>query len=162
ARQALSGYPELLVAGNGDVLSLRAHTMDLIRAADPTMLFGNDMSTLAGQIDPALLATREFGGLISVFAIAALALSIMGIYGVVAFGVARRTREIGIRIALGGTAGDVMRVVVRDGAKFVVAGLVLGLILSTGLGRLLRSYLFGVSPLDPVTYVGAAAVFGVV
>jgi ABC-type antimicrobial peptide transport system permease subunit len=91
-----------------------------------------------------------------------LVLSIIGIYGVVAFGVARRTREIGIRIALGGTPRDVMRVVVLDGVRFVAIGIAIGLVLSAGLGRLMKAFLFGVSPLDPITYAGGAAVFALV
>jgi putative ABC transport system permease protein len=161
-RQAMSGYPELLATGNGDVAALRSHVVELVRAADPAMSFGHDMATLAGQVDPALLVTCIYGGLIGVFAVAALALSIMGIYGVVAFGVARRTREIGIRIALGGRPGDVMRVVVRDGARAVIVGVGVGLVLSAGLGRLLRTLLFGVSSLDPLTYAAAAVVFSLV
>ena len=161
-RQALSGYPELLITGRGDVAALRTHVVDLVRAADPEMDFGHDMRTLADQVDPALLVTRIFGGLIGVFAIAALALSIMGIYGVVAFGVTRRTREIGIRIALGGSHSDIMRVVVRDATRAVLLGIAIGLVLSAGLGRLLRLFLFGVSPLDPITFAGAAIVFALV
>jgi ABC-type antimicrobial peptide transport system permease subunit len=120
------------------------------------------MTTLAGQVDPALLETRIFGGLIGLFALAALVLSIIGIYGVVAFGVARRTREIGIRIALGGTPRDVMRVVMTDGMRFVAIGLAIGLVLSAGLGRTIKAFLFGVSPLDPITYAGGAATFALV
>jgi ABC-type antimicrobial peptide transport system permease subunit len=136
--------------------------VDLVRSADPAMPFFHDMTTLAGQVDPALLETRIFGGLIGLFALAALVLSIIGIYGVVAFGVARRTREIGIRIALGGTPRDVMRVVVLDGVRFVAIGIAIGLVLSAGLGRLMKAFLFGVSPLDPITYAGGAAVFALV
>jgi len=161
-RQALSGYPEILITGGGDILALRSHVADLVRAADPAMDLINDTPTLADHVDPALLVTRVFGGLIGVFAIAALALSIMGIYGVVAFGVARRTREIGIRIALGARRSEIMRVVVRDGARAVAFGVGFGLLLSAGLGRLLRLFLFGVSPLDPLTYAGAAITFAIV
>jgi len=161
-RQALSGYPELLVTGGGDIAALRSHVVDLVRTVDPSVMFAHDMATLADQNAQALMITRIFGGLIGIFAVAALALSIMGIYGVVAFGVARRVREIGIRIALGGRPADVMRIVVRDGARAVFIGVAFGLVLSAGLGRMLRVFLFGVSPLDPATYLGAAAVFTLV
>jgi putative ABC transport system permease protein len=161
-RQAFSGYPELLATGGGDIQALRSHIVDLVRSADPAMPFMHDMTTLAGQVDPALLETRIFGGLIGLFALAALVLSIIGIYGVVAFGVARRTREIGIRIALGGTPRDVMRVVMTDGMRFVAIGLAIGLLLSAGLGRTIKAFLFGVSPLDPITYASGAATFALV
>ncbi len=162
ARQAFSGYPEILATGRGDVQALHAHIVDFVRAADPTMVLLRDTPTLADQVDPALFETRVFGGLIGVFAVSGLFLSVIGIYGVVAFGVARRTREIGIRLALGGTPGDVMRVVMGDGARFVVVGIGLGLLLSTAFGRLIRIVLFGVSPLDPVAYAGVAALFALV
>jgi predicted permease len=161
-RQAFAGYPEILSTGRGDVRALYAHAVDFMRAADPTMVSFRDGRTLADQIDPALLETRVFGGLIAVFAVSGLFLSVIGIYGVVAFGVARRTREIGIRIALGGTPRDVMRVVMTDGARFVAVGIGVGLLLSTGIGRLIKVVLFGVSPLDPVTYAAVVAIFALV
>jgi putative ABC transport system permease protein len=161
-RQAFTGYPEILVTGHGDVLALRSHVVDFVRAADPSMLMLDRETTLASQADQDLLVTRVFGGLIGVFAVSALLLSVIGIYGVVAFGVARRTREIGIRIALGGTSRDVMRVIVGDGIRFVAVGLAFGLLLSLALGRVVKLFLFDVSPLDPVAYAGVVAVFAVV
>jgi putative ABC transport system permease protein len=161
-RQAFSGYPQILVTGRGDVIALRSHVVDLVRSADPAMILFDNETTLANQADQALLVTRVFGGLIGVFAVSGLLLSIVGIYGVVAFGVARRTREIGIRIALGGTSADVMRVVMTDGARFVTLGIALGLLLSTAFGRLINVFLFGVSSLDPVAYAAVVATFALV
>ena len=158
-RQAFSAYPEILLTGRGDVLTLRARLVDLIRAADPTLILIRDL-TLASQFDEAMLVTRVFGGLIGVFALSALALSVIGIYGVVAFGIAQRTREIGIRIALGGTPGDVMRVIVKDGLRFVTVGLAVGVLLAAGLGRLVKTFLYGVSPLDPIAYATVCLMFG--
>ena len=160
-RQALSAYPEILLTGRGDVLALRARLADLIRAADPSLILIRDL-TLASQFDEAMLVTRVFGGLIGVFALSALALSIIGIYGVVAFGIAQRTREIGIRIALGGTPGDVMRVIVKEGLRFVTVGLAVGLLLAAGVGRLVKTFLYGVSPLDPIAYATVCLAFGAV
>jgi predicted permease len=160
-RQALTGYPKILATGRGDALALHARLVDLIHALDPPMQMFRDV-TLASQLDPALMETRVFGGLVGVFAASALALSIIGIYGVIAFGVAQRTRELGIRLALGGTPREVMRMVVVDGLRFVGVGLVLGLLLSTALGRLEKSFLFGVSTLDPLAYAAVCALFGIV
>ena len=116
SRQAESSCPEILATGPGDVLALRSRIVGLVRAADPSMLLLRDV-TLASQLDEAFLVTRVFGGLILAFALSALVLSVVGIYGVVAFGISRRTREIGVRIALGGTVRDVIRLVVpRCGA----------------------------------------------
>jgi putative ABC transport system permease protein len=135
--------------------------VDAVRAADPSLILSR-AATLASQFDAPRLETRIFGGLIGVFAAVALILSIIGIYGVVAFGVARRTRELGIRIALGGTSRDVMRVVVLGGLRFVGIGIGIGLLLAVALGRVLKLFLFGVSPLDPVAYVAVALLFGAV
>ena len=82
-----------------------------------------------------------------------------GIYGIVAYGIAQRTREIGIRLALGGTGGAVLRLVLREALKFTTAGLIAGLILSLGTGRVLRVLLFGVSATDPLTYSLVCVVF---
>jgi len=160
-RQGELGYPEILATGAGDALALHGHIVDLVRAADPSLLLLRDV-TLASQFDEAFLVTRVFGGLIGVFAISALALSVIGIYGVVAFGVARRTREIGIRIALGGTIRDVMRIIMVDGLRFVGIGIAIGLALAVALGRLVRTFLFGVSSLDPVAYAAVCVLFGAV
>jgi predicted permease len=82
-----------------------------------------------------------------------LILASVGVYGVVSFAAVQRTREIGIRMALGGTARDVMRLVLRQGARMVVAGLVVGLLAAWALTRVMGRLLFGVSPSDPLTYV---------
>jgi len=161
ARQAEIAYPEILATGNGDPLTVRGRVVDAVRAADPSLILSR-AATLASQFDAPRLETRIFGGLIGVFAAVALILSIIGIYGVVAFGVARRTRELGIRIALGGTSRDVMRVVVLGGLRFVGIGIGIGLLLAVALGRVLKLFLFGVSPLDPVAYVAVALLFGAV
>jgi ABC-type antimicrobial peptide transport system permease subunit len=81
-----------------------------------------------------------------------LVLASVGVYGVVSFTAVQRTREIGIRMALGGTARDVMRLVLRQGARMVIAGLLVGLLAAWGLTRVMGRLLFGVSPSDPLTY----------
>ena len=81
-----------------------------------------------------------------------LILASVGVYGVVSFTAVQRTREIGIRMALGGTARDVMRLVLRQGARMVIAGLFVGLLTAWGLTRVMGRLLFGVSPSDPLTY----------
>jgi putative ABC transport system permease protein len=111
------------------------------------------------QVVAADTATRRFAMLLQLlFAIVALALSAVGLYGVLAFTVARRTGEIGIRMALGATRADIRRMVVGQGMGLVVIALALGMIGALATGRLLASLLFGVSPGDPLTY---AVVLGV-
>jgi predicted permease len=96
--------------------------------------------------------------LFSTFAALALLLASIGIYGLKAYEVARRTREIGIRMALGATGADVTRLVVREGARTTAIGLIVGLLLAVGLGRLMSSLLYEVSPADPATLAIAVAV----
>jgi putative ABC transport system permease protein len=104
-------------------------------------------------------ATRRFAMLLQLlFALMALALSAVGLYGVLAFTVARRTGEIGIRMALGATGADIRRMVVGQGMGLVAIALALGVIGALATGRVLGSLLFGISPRDPVTY---AVVLGV-
>ena len=96
--------------------------------------------------------------LVGAFATLALALATIGVYGVVAYGVAQRTREIGVRVALGARRGDVLRLIGGQGMFVVLIGLALGLASSVLLTRLLEGMLYEIQPLDPVTYIVAAAV----
>jgi putative ABC transport system permease protein len=91
------------------------------------------------------------------FALLALLLAVAGVYGVKSFVVARRTREIGIRMALGATTGQVLWMILREGMRLTAIGLALGCVLALGAGQLLRSMLFGVSAADPVS-LGVALV----
>jgi putative ABC transport system permease protein len=80
----------------------------------------------------------------------------VGIYGVISYSVSQRTHEIGVRTALGADAPAVLRLVVRQGLSLALIGIVIGLAASLGLTRFLQSLLFGVKPMDPVTFVAAA------
>jgi predicted permease len=97
--------------------------------------------------------SRFYGQMFTVFAIVALLLASLGIYGVVAFLVAQRTREIGVRLALGAATADVLRLVVRSGLGLTVIGVVLGLVGAVAMTGVLRTLLYGVSPTDPLTFV---------
>jgi ABC-type lipoprotein release transport system permease subunit len=109
------------------------------------------------QIFSSSLDKRRFSLVIfSVFAAVALALAVMGVYGVMAYAVAERAKEIGVRMALGARAGDVLRLVMAQGGKLIAAGATLGAIGSLLLTRLLASLLYGVSPTDPATFAGVA------
>ena len=103
------------------------------------------------------VAARRFSMiLLSAFAALALVLAAVGIYGVISYSVAQRTREVGIRMALGAQTTDVLKLVVRDGLKLVVIGVVLGLVGAVMLTRLMSTLLFGVTPTDIVTYTTVA------
>jgi ABC-type antimicrobial peptide transport system permease subunit len=90
----------------------------------------------------------------------ALLLGVIGIYGVISYAVSQRRREIGIRLALGAARGELRAMFVRHGALLFGAGAVIGLAASAGVTRMLRSLLFGVSPLDPATYLAVPLVLG--
>jgi ABC-type antimicrobial peptide transport system permease subunit len=109
------------------------------------------------QILSASLNGRRFNLLlVGVFAGAALLLAMAGIYGVLAYSVARRTREIGVRIALGATTANVLKLILKQAARTALIGLGIGLIVSLMLTRTMRSLLFGVTPGDPLTLASVA------
>ena len=94
--------------------------------------------------------------LLGTFAVVALVLSTVGLYGVISYAVTQRTREIGVRVALGAPASAVTKLVVGDGLRLSAIGLVIGLAGATGASRVLGSMLYGLSPVDPVTYSAIA------
>jgi ABC-type antimicrobial peptide transport system permease subunit len=109
------------------------------------------------QIKATMSGERIFAQLTSGFGILALVLACIGIYGIMAYTVARRTSEIGIRMALGAQAEEVLRMVLREASWMAVAGVTLGLCGSLWLSRSLSAMLYGLKPSDPVTLAGAAA-----
>jgi ABC-type antimicrobial peptide transport system permease subunit len=96
------------------------------------------------------------------FSLASLLLAAIGVYGVLAYSVTQRTREIGVRIALGAEPLTITRMVVASGARMVMIGAAAGLVAALALSGLMRSLLFGIGPRDPLTFVAAPAVFVVV
>ncbi len=116
--------------------------------------------TLDGLSTIALLPQRVAGGIAGALGVVALLIAGLGVYGVTAYSVTRRTRELGIRVALGATPRDVLRLVFRQGAVLTASGLAVGLLLALASTQLLASLLFGVGAADPVTFGLAALVFG--
>jgi putative ABC transport system permease protein len=98
----------------------------------------------------------------SFFAAAALLLASIGIYGVMAYSVSRRTTEIGIRLALGASGGQILAMVMRQGMALVLAGILSGIVLVGALGRALSSLLYGISAWSPVVYLGVALLLSLV
>jgi ABC-type antimicrobial peptide transport system permease subunit len=116
-------------------------------------------ATLTEYVDRSLGAERLMMRLSSFFAVVASLLACIGLYGVLAYQVAQRTPEIGVRMALGATRHRIMRLVLGETLSQVVTGLLLGLALTLGAARLLSSLLYGLTPYDPPTIVLAVALF---
>ncbi len=112
--------------------------------------------TMEQVLSESLARRRLYMILLGVFAAAALLLAGVGIYGMVSYSVSRRIREMGIRIAIGAERGDVLRLVLGQGAKVALLGIVIGIAVALGLTRLMTSLLFGVSATDPLTFAGVA------
>jgi ABC-type antimicrobial peptide transport system permease subunit len=112
-----------------------------------------ELQTLSGVLAGSLFAARIGAVLLAVFGSLALLLAAIGLYGVMSYAVSRRTREIGIRMALGAATGNVLRLVLKEGMSLVGSGVAVGLIVAAAVTRLLASFLYGVSPLDAATFV---------
>ncbi len=133
-----------------------------IRTADAGVPIMN-VKTLVQHRDGSIMlwAVNTGARLFSVFGFVALLLAVIGIYGVKSYVVSRRTREIGIRMALGATRGDVLRLVMREGLTLTLAGLGLGLVLSYGVAQAVSGMLYQVSALDPLVFAIAPLVLGI-
>jgi predicted permease len=154
--QAYEGTMNLEVRTAGDPMRLVAPVRRQIHDLDEELVAG-DVWTLKSYRDAGLSQERTSAALLSSFGILAVALAGIGLYGVLAFAVARRTHEIGIRMALGASRSNVLRLVTAQGMALTLVGLAAGLICAFALTRLVASSLYGVQPADPITYGGAAA-----
>jgi putative ABC transport system permease protein len=146
----------VLVRGPGDPMALAPVVRREIRAIDPLLPVANEqpLSRLVSQI----AAQPRFTALIfGLFASAALVLAVVGVYGIVAYGVTQRTREIGVRLALGATPSGIVRGVVRHGVGLAGFGIAIGLWAAYALSRFMQGILYDVAPTDAVTYVAVAA-----
>jgi predicted permease len=131
-----------------------------IHGADATVLVFN-VSTMAEFASSQTSLSRFTTWLMGCFAAVALLLASIGIYGVMSYLVTQRTREIGIRLALGASGADILRLVVGNGARLVAAGIVIGIAASFGLARLVQTLLFGVTAADAATGIAIAVLAGV-
>jgi putative ABC transport system permease protein len=145
----------LLVRSNSDPLSLAAPVRNQISALDKDQAVFN-VRTMEQMLSQSVAARRFSMILLGVFAGLALILAAVGIYGVISYSVAQRTREVGIRMALGAQAMDVLMLVVRDGLRLVMIGVAIGLAGALMLTRLMTTLLFAVTPTDLFTYATVA------
>ena len=153
-----SSFMTLVVRSAEDPLRVAPAIRAELRALDPNQPLA-DVRTLEEYLDRSVAQRRLTMLLLAAFAGIAFALAAVGIYGVLAHSVAQRTREIGLRMALGARAHDVLRMVVRQGMGAVGAGVLAGVAGALTLTRVMTSLLFGVSATDPLTFAGVAAVF---
>ena len=149
------GNVRLVVRTAGDPLALAAPVRGAIWALDPDLPVVDEM-TLARVVARSVWQSRLYSWLFGIFGGVALLLAATGVYGVVSYGVSRRAREIGIRMALGASRRDVRRLIVGQGARLAALGLALGLAAAYLLTPVLASLLFGVTATDPATFAGAA------
>lgn len=128
----------------------------IVRALDPTVLVEGETlaERLARQLRPVQVGTMFATAL----GVLALLLALVGVYGVVNYGVSQRSKEIGVRMALGASRRNVHTLVLRDGGRFVAIGLGVGIVIAAAAAQVIRSFLFGVSPLDPVAFLVVAVV----
>ena len=160
-RQDVTSSVTVLARTTAGAERLAVDMMVEARTIDPTLMIV-DTKTLDRHLAAVLLG-RELGALVvSGFALLALLLASIGVYGVVSYAVSRRVHEVGIRLSLGADAGRVARMLTANGVRLAVIGGSLGLLLAAAMAQLLSRLLYGVRPLDPVTFLGVPLVLGFV
>src|SRR5438034_4607879 len=142
----------LVVRTNVEPLSLAGAVRNAIWAVDKDQPVSN-LRSMDEIVSEAVARQRFSMLLLGIFAALAMVLAAVGIYGVMSYSIAQRTREIGLRIALGAQKSDVLKMILRQGLRFVAAGLAIGLAASFALTRVMASLLFGISATDPATFV---------
>jgi putative ABC transport system permease protein len=161
-------YPQLpsatlyfSVRSSMDERSLVSALRAQIAAINPSQPL-NDIQSMDERLESSSAPTRSMMLLIGVFSATALILAVVGIYGVIAYSVAQRTQELGIRIALGASDADILKLVIGNGLKLACVGILIGIVASVGLTRLMASFLYKTSATDLLTFAGSAFVFALV
>ena len=160
AQMRLNGMT-LMVRTASDPLSLARSVRSEVLAIDKNQPI-HDVKTLAQRIDEAVAVSRSLMVLFTAFALLALVLGAVGIYGIVSYSVTQRTHEIGIRMALGARAGNVLSLIMKNGLALVLAGIVIGVGGAFALTRFLTTLLFEVTPTDRFTFLVVSLVFFVI
>jgi putative ABC transport system permease protein len=154
-----SGFPIVVRVGGDNPAAVMPQIRAVIRGVDPTAAVASERA-MSEVIARALGRPRFYFSLLGTFAAAAILLAMAGLYGVLSYVVAQRTREIGIRAALGSSSRAVMGLVTRDGMSLVAGGIAIGLLGGFATTRLMEFMLYGVSPLDSVTWLAAVGLMG--
>ena len=151
----------LMRAQTGNPRSLAGAVREQLNELDPTLPLA-DVRMMDDVLERAQARPRFLTLLLTLFSVVALAIATVGIYGVVSYSVARRTKEFGLRMVLGAQGGDVLGLVMKQGAGMVLVGLAAGLVMAFALTRLMASLLFGVAPTDLATFASVTAVLAAV
>jgi putative ABC transport system permease protein len=151
----------IALLANGDPASLVAPARHQIASLDPSLPVTR-IATMEQQVAESVAPQSFSMSVLTAFAVGALLLAAIGLYGVLAFAVAQRTREIGVRLALGASRGSVLGMVVRQGMTLVAVGLVVGLVAAVGVTRVMAALLYRTEPFDPVTFAAVPIVLSTV
>jgi putative ABC transport system permease protein len=152
--------PYFVVRTHGVPIDLASTIRSIVRQIDSEAAVDFSLATMAQIVSSSVTRPRFHTVLFTAFAGTALILAAIGIYGVMTFSIARRTRELGIRMALGAHRVDVVSLVLRQGASMTSVGVLLGLFGAAAVTRYLEGMLFGLTPLDPATFVGVPLLLG--
>jgi putative ABC transport system permease protein len=152
SQEPMNGMTLFLRTNGGNLADLARALRSEVLAIDKNQPV-YDVKTLDQRVVETISASRSLMFLFSGFASLAMVLAVVGIYGIVSYSVSQRTREIGIRMALGARAGDVLRLILKNGMTLVLAGIVIGVAGALALTRFLATLLFGVTPTDALTFV---------
>jgi ABC-type antimicrobial peptide transport system permease subunit len=151
----------LLVRTANDPLQLAGPIRDVVRTIDDDVAVAS-VQLLEQVVADSIAQPRLLTGLLLGFGVLALLLGAVGLYGVMAYGTVQRTREFGVRLALGARTGEVLGLVAGDAIRLAGIGVALGLTGALVLSRLLESQLYGVAPVDPLVFAGAAVLLAAV
>jgi predicted permease len=151
----------LVVRTKGEPQSVAAVVREQIHALDANLPIA-DVKTLRDQLDLSLFPSRVAAWTLGAFGVLALLRAAIGIYGVVSYSVAQRTREIGVRMALGAREKDVLRMVLGEGFLVIAIGLALGLLLAVAATQVIAGFLYGVGATDPITFVTVPLLLGMI
>jgi ABC-type antimicrobial peptide transport system permease subunit len=155
APQGLELNTTVYLSAKGNPRSVLATARRVVQEMEPKAPIVN-MKTVAHQLEESLVTERMIASLSTVFTILAVALAVLGLYGVMAYMVTQRAREIGIRVALGAQFGNVVWLVMREVVLLVAAGIAVAIPLALALSRFIGSQLYGIKPTDPISIATAA------
>jgi putative ABC transport system permease protein len=156
-RQSAFRNQNLVVRATGDRSTIVGRIREVLHAIDPNLPLA-DVRTMEERLWASSGESRFRTVLMALFGVMGLTLAAIGIYGVVAYSVTQRTRELGVRAALGATRSDLMRMVLSDGLKLATVGAALGVGLALASGRVVAALLFETGPADPAVVAGATGV----